>query len=53
MMLNEKTKTEQEIKDNIQKRVLRLERYNLIQKEFSAQVMEDKIRKIIEEEVGK
>lgn len=52
-MTNEIKKPELTTNDKIRKRVLDLERYNLAQREFTNSEMEDKIRKIIEEEVGK
>lgn len=52
-MTTEKTQEEMTVSEKIRKRVFQLEQYNLAQREFSASQMEDKIRKIIEEEVGK
>ena len=47
------SKTELETRERIKKRVLQLERYNIIQREFTAPEMEEKIKRIIEEEVGR
>lgn len=54
--MNDKTISQQneiKIQKNIQDRVLKLESYNNIHKDFTKSEMVDKIKKIIESEVNK
>lgn len=52
-MENNEFKTSEEVRENIQKRIISLERRNYNTREFSPVEINQKIKKIIEEEVNK